>query len=137
MKVYKCIKLGDFSFQDLAELTDFAEWENMFVIVAKLPKKRSVSQNRYYWGVVLTMLSEHTGYTKDQMHEICKMKFNLKTKALKGEIYEFGGPTKELDTKEMTDYIESIREWSMEVLQCRIPQPDEIPLEYYAQARML
>jgi hypothetical protein len=39
-------------------------------IVLRLPKKgRSGRQNRYYHGVVLKLISETTGYSKDEAHD--------------------------------------------------------------------
>jgi len=40
--------------------------------IEKSQKKRSSFQNRYYWGVIVAMLADHTGYTKEEMHEILK-----------------------------------------------------------------
>jgi len=31
---------------------------------------RSSQQNRYYWGVVLQAMSETTGYSVDEMHQL-------------------------------------------------------------------
>ncbi len=36
--------------------------------------KRTVSQNKLYWAVIMEMADE-TGYAKDEMHEAMKMKF--------------------------------------------------------------
>ena len=38
-------------------------------------KQRSNQQSRYYWGIVVQILSEHTGFTKDEVHELLKRKF--------------------------------------------------------------
>ena len=38
--------------------------------------KRSLKENRYYWGVVLSMIAEHTGMEIEEAHEFCKLTFN-------------------------------------------------------------
>ncbi len=41
----------------------------MVVEIKRLQRKRTLDQNKYYWGVVIKALSEHTGYTPGEMHE--------------------------------------------------------------------
>ena len=36
----------------------------------KEKKSRSIQQNRYYWAVICKLISEHTGYTTDETHQI-------------------------------------------------------------------
>lgn len=60
---------------------------------------RSGQQNRWYWGVIVQLLADHTGYTADEIHEVLKAKFIPKHLALadrngevKGE-FVIGGTT--------------------------------------------
>lgn len=41
----------------------------MYAEVKRRQRKRTLDQNKYYWGVVIKSLSEHTGYTPGEMHE--------------------------------------------------------------------
>lgn len=111
-------------------------------------KPRSLQQNRYLWGVVYDRISTHTGYDPEEIHEICKAKFGLRTK-YEGDIamflkedsqvweagsmpvVEFVKSTRMFDTKEMTEYIDKIRRWSSEKLGCYIPQPGDLTDEDY------
>ena len=48
------------------------------MVVLKRPRKpRSEKENRYYWGVVLKLIAEHTGHTPEEVHSGLKMKFLL------------------------------------------------------------
>lgn len=105
-------------------------WE-LEVTVKRQRATRSQLQNRYYWGVVIALLSEHTGYTPDEVHDCMKMQFIPKRMAvadgngvIHGE-YVLGGSTREMNTIDFGDYMESIREWAAETLDVVIPDPDQ------------
>lgn len=56
------------------------EWKNNekrdYVVVVKVNRPiRSIKQNAYYW-VCLQIVAIETGHTKEQLHEICKKRFN-------------------------------------------------------------
>ena len=94
-------------------------------VVVRLPRKdRSNSQNRYMWGVVYELLSEAIGYTPNEIHDTMRMLFlqdNLrKIPTLRS--------TTELTTVEMENYLEQIRQWAAEELNCVIPLPNEVEL---------
>ena len=94
-------------------------------------KSRTLNANRYYFGVVLKTICEEIG-TRDQkmvaedLHEAMKGKFNSKVVMIEGEAYEIGETTKKFKQQEFVDYIEKIREWSMDNLECYIPLPQEV-----------
>jgi hypothetical protein len=84
-----------------------------FEIKKKLPEKhRSNPQNRYFHGVVLPLLSDHTGYTDEEMKGILKYKFRVKH-------------TSSLDTKGFEEFCSQIRQWASRDLGCWIPEPNE------------
>ena len=92
-------------------------------------KQRSNNQNRYYRGVVIARLSEHTGFTPEEMHEVLKWKFlrgwkTLNTKQGFKEA-EYTRSTAELDTKEFEAYMTKVREFASIELSCWIPEPNE------------
>lgn len=95
----------------------------IFILDTKL--LRSTSQNRYYWFGI-GIISEHTGISTEDLHELLKHKFNLKTSQLGNELIEYGSSTKLLNTLEMTQYIDKIRQWSQDTLNCYIPSPNEM-----------
>ena len=83
---------------------------------------RSNPQNRWYWGVCIDLISEHTGFTPEEVHEILKHKF-LTPKSLMGEqIYP---STTSLTTVEFKNYMEKIQRWASMELSVVIPDPNE------------
>jgi hypothetical protein len=97
------------------------EGQRIEVVLRKQKTSRSNNQNAYYWGVVLEILSEHLGYTPDEMHEILKFKF-LKT--VKADM-EYVKSTTKLNTVEFEDYLTKIKQWAASELSCVIPDPNE------------
>jgi hypothetical protein len=95
------------------------DWD-LEVTVKRLRATRSTVQNRYYWGVVVQMLSDDLGYTPDEMHALLKMKFLPKRLAIcdgNGEILDefvVGGSTRELTTADFGEYLDAIRQWAAE-----------------------
>ncbi len=97
-------------------------------------KSRSNPQNSYYWGVVIDMLSENTGFTPDEMHEVLKNRFLNYSKKLKLhplgisnlETQKLTKSTTALTTVEMEGYLSSIRTWASINLGCYIPEPNEV-----------
>lgn len=83
---------------------------------------RSRNQNDYYWAVLIDILSNHFGYSPDEMHEALKWEF-LRT-------VEPGKPdrvksTTELTTIEAEAYYEHIRRWAAAEYDIYIPLPSE------------
>lgn len=111
---------------------------------------RSLRQNGYLWGVVYDTIAEVTGYEPEEVHEMCKAKFTLRTEfkipeelverlrsnpdAQIDALLEYPMSTKLMDTRQMTDYIDKIRRWASE-LGIHIPQPNEITDEHFIQSR--
>jgi len=95
------------------------------VTVKTQTKKRSSSQNRYYWGVVIPLISESTGYTLDEAHEAIKLKFLR----IHGDKLDSVGSTKKLSTKEFEDTMEEIRAFAINELSVYIPEPNEVDYE--------
>lgn len=91
---------------------------------------RSLQANAYYWGVVVHELSEHTGYSPDEMHDFLKAKFIPKRLAVvkgNGLICEervIGGSTAKMNTNEFYEYCASIKQWAAETLDVVIPDPE-------------
>lgn len=111
------------------------ERQKVEVVVKKWSEKnqRSIQQNKYYWGVVLKLLSDHTGHTVDELHEILKSIFlkkrielETKTGIIPQMIYN---STTDLDTVKMENYLSNIREWSSVTLGVYVPLPNEVDFE--------
>lgn len=104
----------------------FAEREGKLVQVAigDIEKSRSGQQNKFLWGVVYALLADKTGYTAEEMHEICRYKFlPRKYLIIDGEEVEIRKSTTKLTTTEFEAYIERIRVFASSELQVVIPDP--------------
>jgi hypothetical protein len=103
------------------------------IVIEKKHATRSLAQNAWYWSGVVGAISEHTGYTPDEIHEILKAKFLPKKLALtdgNGEIVDelvIGGSTTKLNKIQFGEYIEQIRAWASDTLGLDIKDP--LPLE--------
>lgn len=86
-------------------------------------KKRSLNENNYYWGVVIEILSEYTGYTPQEMHDALRFKF-LRDKSERDLLPRMKS-TAGLTTDEFEDYLSQIRIWAAQDLACPIPLPNE------------
>ncbi len=92
------------------------------LIIKRIKKYRSNNENRYYWGVVVKLLSEHTGYSSDEMHDALRMLFlrnaDRKIPTLRSST--------SLTTIEFENYLTEIRQWATQELDCFIPLPNEV-----------
>ena len=92
---------------------------------------RSNPQNNFYWGVCIELLSEHLGFTPEEVHNILKHKFldgKTLSVATKNGIEKIWmqRSTTELTTGEFKNYIEQIQRWASIELGIVIPDPNEI-----------
>lgn len=118
--------------RQIAQLKDTWELE---ITVQRKYATRSPQANRYWWGVCLHLVSEHTGYTPEELHDWAKTQFLPKHLVFadgNGEIvgdYVLGGSTRKLNTTEFYAFVERFRQWAAETLDVAIPDPE--PLEAF------
>jgi hypothetical protein len=124
------------------ELPKFFEGKNIMLTVERRKKRRSVEQNRYYWGVVLNILchslKEYNGemeLTTDIVHEWCKDRFIPLVSDWEEIILQVPDGQKEvvktstkLTTVQFMDYIALIQQWAAEY-NIYIPDPNEFEFE--------
>lgn len=92
-------------------------------------KGRSNQQGRYYFGVVVKAISEHTGFTTDETHEILKSKFLPTMKTFNDMVFKVSRSTTSLTTKQMEEFLSQVRIWASSDLQVFIPEPNESEIE--------
>ncbi len=80
-------------------------------------ESRSSRANRMYWAAVVSPLCEKTGYTKEEMHDILRHKFNRRTAVdpQTGEVIEIDGGTRRMPPAEFTIYVDSCIRWANEL----------------------
>lgn len=98
----------------------------VIVTVEAEQEARMLNQLRYHFGVVCKLISDQTGYTKEEVHEILKAE-NLSQPYSIGErtVYTVGSTTS-LTWKEMEDFDERNRRWAAENLDLSIPERGEV-----------
>lgn len=89
------------------------------LVVKEKSQVRSNELNKYLWGVVFHLISEHTGYTKEEVKELMKKDFGLKNEdgSLKS--------TSKYTNKQMLAFIDEVRRfWAENDLY--IPDPNAV-----------
>lgn len=99
------------------------------LVIKKYRKKRTIPQNSYYWGIVLDLISEASGYTTEELHELFKRLYLKKEIVIGGKVYEVSISTKKLNTDQFEKYIEKIKRFAEIKLSLRIPNPNEVDYE--------
>ena len=92
------------------------------VKTAAKTKPRSLNENNYYWGVVIPLIGQSTGYLPEEVHESLKHKFLR----IHGDKLDRIGSTAVLDTIDFEKYLETVRMWAAQELQTIIPLPNEV-----------
>jgi len=102
-------------------LNEFEEG-TILELVVKEVENRTQLQNSYYWGQVIgspsiegSLLSSETfqGYTKQELHEALKEKFEVKS-------------TAGMEQEEFTEYINKIIRWAAEFAEIYIKEPEDL-----------
>lgn len=101
------------------------------VFVTDHRPQRSLQQNAYFHGIVLKTLSDHFGYTIREMKQILAYEFYPEyiTQLGTTEIIKIPGSTSNMNTKQMTELIDQVRQWAQDEHDVFIPAPNEISNE--------
>lgn len=104
-------------------------WAGKEIILTIEEKKnrRSLRQNAYYWGVVIPLIAEYTGYSENDIHDLLKTMFLKKYIVLNGKEKTIIRSTSELTTAEFAEYLKKIVQWAWDKLQIVIPEPEKYP----------
>lgn len=86
------------------------------IVIRRRVSDRSYDQNRYYWGVVLKLIADHTGHTAQELHEQFKRRFGVSS-------------TTELSTQAFNEYIERICALAASE-NIVIPEPDQVTTNF-------
>lgn len=128
MKAYFTKVQGELKWFGLAEYLKNCKDGHYRIDIVKQHNNRSLSQNSYYWGIVLKMLSDELWYEIDDVHEVMLEKFATKKVRLKKDKRVKLIKTirsKEMTTIEFEDYLENIRVFASKYLNLIIPLPND------------
>lgn len=122
------------------DLKNEFEGQAVTVTFTKRKKTRSLSQNAYYWAVVLPLLiegftdlgnaglnpnnSEHVKWMHDEMKKL-HLANGREVVDANGEVHTLAASSKDLSTVEFVEYIQNIQIWAADCLGIRIPDPQE------------
>lgn len=90
-------------------------------------KQRSTDQNRLYWMWLKCIMNE-TGEHKDRLHEFFKLHFLGQDEHYVFDRWQVVVPrsTTELDTKQMSDYLERVQQFAATELGIVLPNPEDL-----------
>ena len=113
--------------ESLNNALKYFEGKEVDVIIKLHSSRRSNQQNKYYWAVIVKLISDHTGFTSDEVHEILLDKFAEKKELKIGdEIHFVADRSHKMKTDAFERYTEQIRIWAASELGVVIPLPNEI-----------
>ena len=78
------------------------------IVIRPLAAKKTSAQDAYYRGVVCKILSDHTGYTRREIHDLLKTEMEIDT-------------TTTLSRQEYSEYIAAVIRWSATTYDLYIP----------------
>lgn len=117
-----------------SRIRELPRGQEVTVEIKKYFKKRSKNQNKYYWGVVVSLVYEGlrgAGYGDEILDEEDAHDF-IKTTFFKKVLYhelhdnlEIVKSTTKFSTAEFEERLENVRRWAKEFLNIRIPLPNE------------
>jgi hypothetical protein len=103
------------------------------VTIAKNRPVRSLKANKYYHAI-LKIIAIDTGHTHDQLHEICKKKFNAEIVHLpKGGTEILGRTTSDLDTAEFAGYVNRVKQWAQDEFNIVIPELKDVDYKMWME----
>lgn len=112
-----------------AYVASLGDGEICEVAIRRPKSQRTYEQLRYWFGVPMAILSEHTGHTKLQLHYMClALCFGVITDATTGMALPVVPASRHLTTQQFSELIEWVGPWAWETFGVRIPLPHEVDL---------
>lgn len=109
------------------------EGQRVYVTISKETKNRSNNQNAYYWGVIVKMASDESGYTPDEIHELFLAEtFGYHTAQINKTILIIPNKrSSKLNTTEFEELCETARMLASKEYNLYIPLPNEVEYANY------
>ena len=115
----------------LADCNKYKDGTKVWLSVSIARKIRSNQQNAFYFGVIVPILADEFGYSKEEMHEALKWKF-LRIPGDDGKL-DTVKSTAKLTTTEFEEHLDAIREWANTNFDLYLPFPNEVTLPEYLE----
>lgn len=94
--------------------------------IGEFKKDRTDPQLRYYWGVVVRLISETTGYSKDEVHSILGTMFLKDSMEFNGKNYTVIKSISSIKSDAFSEYIEQCKAWASMEISCYIPDAERV-----------
>lgn len=124
MKAFGTIKNGKLILNNERRFNDnlnIFEGEEVEIRIKVRTNNRTTEQNSLYWKWI-NIMSEETGFTKEEMHELIKYKFLKRTSINNNGVEEVKlKSTTTLTVKEFTKLMDDILYWSNNTLNINLP----------------
>jgi hypothetical protein len=116
--------------------------ENKKVEIKEYKPKRTNLQNSYYWAII-SCIADNTGNDKMTIHKrfaLEFLKYDISHDMIHSDAFDFWlknikyvASTTELNTKQMSDYIENIKKWIINFFDgaLTIPEPTDKNFEQF------
>lgn len=104
-----------------------ARWakRRVYVSVSLEPKRRSLTQNAYLWGVVYRTIAEWSGHDDEEIHAAMKDMFIVpKPMILPNGVEIERRSTADLDSADFSEYVSKVKRFAAEN-GLYIPEPNE------------
>ena len=101
---------------------DLVKLEGKDIIFTILENKdyRTNSQNKLWWKY-MQILSADLGFTKDEMHDLCKIKFLKRERFEDGIKVEYLKSTAQLTKKEFNKLVDEVIIWAAQTFSINLP----------------
>ena len=124
MKAFGTVKNGKLILNNERRFNDnlnIFEGEEIEIRIKVRTNNRSNEQNSLYWKWI-NIMSEETGFTKEEMHELVKYKFLKRTSINNNGVEEVKlKSTTSLTVKEFTKLMDDVLYWSNNTLNINLP----------------
>ncbi len=123
-------KDGDLNFEKpgfLKELAKTLPAVRHLMTITIFRNRISSNQMRYMFGVVYKLIGNHTGYTKEEVHQI----FGKKYRSYEKNGITFVRSITDLNTEETENYLKKVRMFADIELRVVVPLPNEPDNFYY------
>jgi len=103
------------------------EGKRVRVSIKREQHGRTLSANRYYWGVVLATLAEWSGHDPEELHEFMQQcHLGWRSRELPSGLgYSVRPSTASLTVEEFARYVDNVVKWAAEQ-GVYVPSPEEV-----------
>lgn len=100
--------------------------------ITKRRERRTLSQNALLW-MWLRCIAEDTGNTTDDLYDVFCSKFLRKRVEVNGDVVECCKTSSQLNTAEMTTFLDNIQVYAASELGITLPNPEDRNFEVFFQ----